>query len=110
MLSMTQRVQPVKRDEGDKPLTFDPALLKRRRFAAGLTVRALARRANVAIGTISMLENGKRAPGVVTLAAVAHGLGCEITDLMPDEHGPRCDDCGYLMIRCACHPSRAGAA
>jgi transcriptional regulator with XRE-family HTH domain len=82
---MSDRVQPVKRDKGDKPLTFDPARLRRRRFAAKMTVRDLAARANVSIGSISMMENGHMAPRVTMLASLADALNCSVEDLMPPE-------------------------
>jgi transcriptional regulator with XRE-family HTH domain len=76
----------VKRAEGDKELAHDPRRLRRRRRLAGLTVRELAAKAQVSVGSISMLENGKQSAGVKMLADLANALGCEIADLMPDEN------------------------
>lgn len=82
---MSGTEQQVKQPRGDRELTQDPRRLRRRRIAAGLTIRELAVRAQVATGSISALENGDQSARVTMLAALASALGCEITDLMPDE-------------------------
>jgi transcriptional regulator with XRE-family HTH domain len=86
MFSMRHSEPAVKRTEGDKELTHDPRRLRRRRITAGLSIRELAAKAQVSVGSISMLENGKQSAGVKMLADLANALGCEIADLMPDEN------------------------
>lgn len=82
---MGRNQQSVKQPEGDRELSQDPARVRRRRTAAGLSVRELAARAHVSTGTISHLENGIYSAEVKTLAAVARALGCEIEELLPPE-------------------------
>lgn len=50
---------------------------------AGLSQEQLAARSGVALGTVSRAESGHEVrPG--TLHRIAKGLGCEVTELMPD--------------------------
>jgi transcriptional regulator with XRE-family HTH domain len=53
-----------------------------------LTVRALADRADLAVGSISMIESGRTMPGVDTAEALARGLGVSPAWLAYGE-GPR---------------------
>lgn len=69
----------------DSSLTQDRRRLKRRRIAAGLTLRQAADRAGCHFTTINKLENGGRSAEPGTLAALARAYGCEIIDLMPPE-------------------------
>jgi transcriptional regulator with XRE-family HTH domain len=85
MSSVGQRVQSVKKPQGDRELTQDPQRLRRRRILAGLTVRQLSQKAGVATGSISELENGGKSARPPMLAKLAHALGCEIADLVPPE-------------------------
>lgn len=59
--------------------------MRRRRIAAGLTIREASARAGCSTGLISDLENGNKSAGVRTLAALAKAYDCAITDLMPPE-------------------------
>ena len=79
---MAQKRQPVKQRQD---LAQDPARLLWRRRAAGLSVRDLAEKAQVAVGTVSSLERGMYSAEAATLAKLAAALGCKITDIMPDE-------------------------
>ena len=76
-LSMTDNVQPVKVIDGRK--------LRRRRVAAGLTQAMLGERAGCSDVHIWYLENNRRDASPPMLAAIAAGLECQTTDLMPDE-------------------------
>lgn len=82
---MSSTGRRVKSPDGNRTLTQDPRKLRRRRFAAGLTIHQLARKAGVGAGSISDLENAKQSARVTMLAALARALECEITDLMADE-------------------------
>lgn len=67
-----------------RPLDHDPVKLRRRRFAAGLTLTALAERSGMNLSTLSGYENGKHSPSPRSLVRMAKALGCEPADLMPD--------------------------
>lgn len=77
-----KRVNPSR---DDRSLTQDRRRLKRRRIAAGLTLREAAALAGCDFSLIGYLERGERSAGPHTLAALAKAYGCEITDLMPPE-------------------------
>jgi len=81
---MAQRTQAVKIAQA-RTLNQDPRKLRRRRVARGLSVSALSRRADVSMGTISNLERGTQSGQPRILAKLADALGCEVTDLLPDE-------------------------
>lgn len=81
---MTQGTQAVKQDER-RHLAQDPARLRWRRRAAGLSMGDLAKKSSLAKGTISNLERGTYSAEPATLAKLAAALGCQITDIMPDE-------------------------
>ena len=99
---MGHRQRDVNQRRGERELTQDPRKLRRRRIAAGLTIRQLSQKAQVGIGSISDLEHGKQSARPGMLAALAKALGCEISDLMTDEDPDgRCDECGYLYARCS---------
>lgn len=82
---MSSTGRAVKSPGGNRTLTQDPRKLRRKRFAAGLTIHQLAKKAGVGAGSISDLENAKQSARVTMLAALASALGCEIEDLMADE-------------------------
>jgi transcriptional regulator with XRE-family HTH domain len=82
---MTDDPKQVNPPERERELTQDKARLKRRRLAAGLTLREAAERARCDFSTIGKLEKGTRSAGAHMLAALAGAYGCEITDLMPPE-------------------------
>ncbi|HYI44529.1 MAG TPA: helix-turn-helix transcriptional regulator [Actinomycetota bacterium] len=52
------------------------------RKAAGLTQEQVADRSGLHVNYIGGLERGERNPTMVTLAALAAGLGCDVTDLV----------------------------
>lgn len=54
------------------------------RFAAGLTLTALAERSGMNLSTLSGYENGRHSPLPSSLVRVAVALGCTPADLMPD--------------------------
>ena len=82
---MNDGIKTVKPSGDDRSLTQDRQRLRRRRLAAGLTLREAGERAGRDFSMIAKLENGKRSAGPHTLAALAKAYGCEITDLMPPE-------------------------
>lgn len=75
----------VNRSGRPAALSQDKQRIRRRRMAAGLTIREASALAGCSTGLISDLENGNKSAGVRTLAALAKAYGCEITDLMPPE-------------------------
>jgi len=58
--------------------------IRARRHAQGLTLKAIARRSGIAIGTISQIERAASAPSVSSLFAIARALGAKVTDLLPE--------------------------
>ena len=56
--------------------------LRESREEAGLTQEDLAERADVSVRFISFLETGKRQPSLSALAAVSHGLGIPMSNLI----------------------------
>lgn len=69
----------------DSQALLDPDKLRLKRIRARMTRSALARRAGLHHTHISLLERGKRGTTPETLGVLADVLGCDITDLMPDE-------------------------
>jgi transcriptional regulator with XRE-family HTH domain/quercetin dioxygenase-like cupin family protein len=61
--------------------------LKNLRLKAGLTLRALARKAEVSPSFVSQIENGKSQPSVATLYAFAQLLEVSIDDLFEPRSG-----------------------
>ena len=64
---------------------IDKRKLRLRRIRAGLTQPQLARLAELHPSHISLMERGDRGTSPRTLNILARVLGCDITDLMPDE-------------------------
>lgn len=62
-------------------------LLKRRREEIGMDQAELSKRSGVSQSGISAIERGARPnPGILTLEALARGLGCRLADIYkPDE-------------------------
>lgn len=57
------------------------------RYKAGLTMPEAAEKAGVSVGTISGLESGStKRPSVKTAMALARVYGCEIAELLVEEH------------------------
>lgn len=54
------------------------AVLRSRRIALGLSQAAVARRAGVSPGTVSVWEKDKFRPGLPETVAWADALGCEL--------------------------------
>lgn len=55
------------------------------RRAAGLTQEGLAERSNLSPNMISLVETGKTAASLLTLDALAHGLGMPLAQIVMDE-------------------------
>jgi len=70
-------------NNGQAPIDRQKLLMKRMR--AGLSRRELATLAQLDPSFIRLLETGNRGPSPQTLGALARALGCDITELMPDE-------------------------
>jgi transcriptional regulator with XRE-family HTH domain len=73
----------------DSQILPDRGKLRRKRIIAGLDQADLAERAGLHQTHISLLERGKRGTTAKTLGILASVLGCDITDLMPDEKPER---------------------
>lgn len=58
-------------------------LIRTARELRGKTQAELAREADCAQGSLSLIEDGKREPGVFLLARIAAALGVKITRLVP---------------------------
>jgi len=58
--------------------------LKERRVAAGMSLREMAREADVSPSFLSQIENGKSQPSVATLFSFASILGVKIDELFDD--------------------------
>lgn len=59
-------------------------ILRARREAAGLTQEALAERADTSVRFISFLETGRRQPSLSAIAALSHGLGITMAELVAE--------------------------
>jgi len=66
---------------GREAAAFGPRL-RRLRQAAGLTLKELAERANLAISTISKIENDRMSPTYDVLLRLAGGLAIDLTSLL----------------------------
>jgi transcriptional regulator with XRE-family HTH domain len=75
------------------PLRIDPAdreaqlarfarVLRRERRAAGLSQEALGKLAGLSQSEVSMLEMGRREPGILTVAGLARALHMSASDLL----------------------------
>ncbi len=57
-------------------------MVKKIREQKNLTQHELAKRSGVKQSAISMIESGERKnPGILTLEAIAFGLGCTLNDI-----------------------------
>lgn len=70
--------------EAKRAPLIDPEKLRRQRYAAGLNMTDLARRAGLTLSTVSGYEAGRRGASPRSLVRMAEALGCEPTDLMRD--------------------------
>ena len=70
------------------PRTVEPlveafaTVLRRRRLAQDLSQEALARRADVSMRFVSLLELGRHMPTINTMQKLARGLGMPLSDLV----------------------------
>lgn len=69
----------------DSQALIDKRKLRMKRIRAGLTQSGLARQAELHPSHIRLLELGDRGTSPKTLNVLAGVLGCDITELMPDE-------------------------
>jgi transcriptional regulator with XRE-family HTH domain len=61
-------------------MEVNPIKLKELREAKGLSVRGLAREAEVSTETVYSVEHGRRQPSVRTLGKIARALGVQVKD------------------------------
>ena len=71
--------------------------LKERRVAAGMSLREMAREADVSPSFLSQIENGKSQPSVATLFSFANILGVKIDELFDDDATDSAAPDGALM-------------
>jgi len=64
------------------PKAEDRSPLRRLRIESGLSVRALALRADIAVSTINRIERGDRGIGARSRRQIAAVLGCRESDLI----------------------------
>lgn len=69
--------------------------IRRAREAAGLSMRALARRSEMSQPFLSQVEKGATSPSLSSLYRLAHALGVSPSELMPPVSGPR----GVTVLR-----------
>ena len=69
----------------DSQPIIDKRKLRLKRIRAGLTQPQLAKIAQLHPSHISLMERGGRGASPRTLNTLADVLGCDITELMPDE-------------------------
>lgn len=72
--------------DADVPMDNLASRLKAVRLEAGLTLRELARQADVSPSFVSQIENGKSQPSVSTLYAFARLLNVSIDELFDQRH------------------------
>ncbi|HYG85607.1 MAG TPA: helix-turn-helix transcriptional regulator [Azospirillum sp.] len=60
------------------------AALRQARADRGLTQEEVAHRAGIAIGYLSQLENGRRNPSLLLIAALCGALDIQISDVIKD--------------------------
>lgn len=63
------------------PVPFLGEAIKRHRGYSGKTQGSVAREIGVSSTYMSMLECGRRTPGVAKLAKVAEAIGCKLSDV-----------------------------
>src|SRR3954462_8421817 len=68
----------------DAPLEIIARNVRTARFAAGLSLDALARRADVSKGAVVALEGARGNPNLTTLVRLADALGRPVSSLMED--------------------------
>jgi transcriptional regulator with XRE-family HTH domain len=64
-------------------------LVRRARLAAKLTQGELAERARMTRNFIGGVEHGRENPSLATMVLLAHGLGCDLADLIPPRDSRR---------------------
>ncbi len=75
---MEDKLQKIREEFG--------ALVKRRREAQGLTIKALSDRASLPEHYIEVLEQGKREPSLSTICAIAEGFGVSLGALFSEQY------------------------
>ena len=78
------------------------------RLAAGWSQARLADKAGLSPEFVSRMENGHRAPAVITLARVAQALGVDLKQLFEFEESADVDDSGARANRVAAMIREAG--
>lgn len=68
-----------------RTLIISGAKIRRHRELRGKSIKTLAAEANVALGYLYKLEQGRHQPGIELTGRIAAVLDCEIKDLVQDE-------------------------
>lgn len=68
--------------ERRRPLVHSPTEVRRRRIIAGLGQEELAKRARISWPYLSLIESGKRSPGVEVLHRLAEALSCPVEEIL----------------------------
>ena len=76
------------------------ANLRRLREQQGVTIRELAEQSQLAVNTLSLIENGRTSPSVSTLQQLAIGLGVSITAFFEGTSSPQ----AVAYVRNECRP------
>lgn len=71
----------MERSNGSLVVEF-AEVLRQTRLRAGMTQEDLADRAGVSVRFVSLLETGRRQPSLSALAALGHGLGMPMSELI----------------------------
>jgi transcriptional regulator with XRE-family HTH domain len=68
-------------------------LIRRRRVELGHGMNRFAALAGISGAALSRIENGQRQPRPETLKKITDALGCQMTEVMAEEHGagPACE-------------------
>lgn len=73
-----------KKKKKDPILLAFAAIIRRRRYELSLTQEELAERAGFHVNYIGGIERAERNPSLISIAALAKGLECSMSKLLPD--------------------------
>ncbi|CAB3731449.1 hypothetical protein LMG27174_05838 [Paraburkholderia rhynchosiae] len=87
MNSQSDTVVPKRTSSDGQPGTLGETL-RRLRTSARLTLQQLSKRSSIAISTLSKIENGQLSPTYEKIAALAIGLGVDVSELFSQAPKP----------------------